>query len=150
MPINNPSAAAPPLTKELWAGAALQSGVEATFNGDYIGCPLLINEIARVCFFIPWDFVTIIEAVLMVIPNATNAVANWDIASDYAAPGEAKDIHSEADAAATYDVTLDEIFEVDVSGILSNLSPGDYVGIRLMPADVASNVHVIGLRFRYA
>jgi len=119
-------------------------------SGDYAVAELNdLNEKAFINFFCPADFKSLVEAVIIVIPKVNNATANWDIASDYAAPGEGMATHSESDVASTYDVTLNQLFEVDISGILTDLAAKDYVGVTLLQGDAADNVNVVGVRFKY-
>lgn len=124
------------------------SGVAAT-DGDFGVVRLAnLNEYYRKDFVVPSDFNVLTEAVFVVIPKVTQAVADWDIASDYAAIGEAYNTHSEADAATTYNVTLNQLFEVDISGILSSIVAGDNVGISITLANAAHDVDILGIRLK--
>lgn len=148
MPINNPVAA----TKEFSVPMTIPTGGATGGGYDQFGGILLndVDESARVSFHIPHDFSSITEAVLMVIPFATQAAANWDIFSSYAAKGEPRNTHAESDVASTYNVTNGELFEVDISGILSALSAGDYVGIRVQQKTAGHNVVACAVRFEYS
>ncbi len=121
--------------------------------GDFpaVAC-IALNDYGLMSFKVPHDFVAITSAEIIVIPQATEANADWDISSDYGAVGEAYNTHSEADAASTYNVVSNQLFAVDVSGILTALAADDYVGIKLLQAndDIANDVYILGLRFRYA
>ena len=89
----------------------------------------------------------------MVISRQDDATANYDIASDYGTNGQAYNAHSEADTAATYNVTTDQLFEVDISGILSALAADDYVGIEIKSAQgdgYGDGFLAIGVRFKYS
>ncbi len=108
------------------------------------------GERVYLAFQVPRDFTTLIAAEIIVIPTATKANANWDIDSDYGAEGEAYNNHSEADAASTYNVTNNQIFAVDISGILSAIVANDYVGIKFTQVDAGDNVDVVGIRLRYS
>lgn len=141
------------LTKELFTPVLLGTygSGSVTVVGDFVTVLLSTNHYAICHFFAPHDFTSIIEAVILVIPDDTKANANWDIYSDYCANGEAFNIHSESDTASIYDITQNEIFEVDISGILSSLAAGDYVAVRLTnTGGTASTAQVIGVKFRYA
>ena len=109
-----------------------------------------INESAYMFFEIPDDFSSLTEAVVLVIPRANQASANWDIRSQYCAPGEGSNTHEESDSASTYNVTDLQSFEVDVSGILTSLNPGDSGGIKITQADAAHHLDVEGLRIKYS
>lgn len=103
-------------------------------------------------FRVPHDFTSITSAELLVIPRDTVVAADWDIYCEYAAEGEAYTTHEEADAASTYNVTADQLFAIDTSGLLTNLAAGDVVGVDLAKRAAAGQeeVDVLGVRFRYA
>lgn len=136
------------VTKEFWSSVTY--GTLMTRQGDYTVARLAAwSDYATMVFHVPHDFVTITDAYIVVIPRMTNAAARWDIYSDYAAVGEAYNNHSEADGLTSYNVTDDQIFEVDISGILTSLAAGDYVGIRMILMDANHDVDVLGVRFKY-
>ena len=108
-----------------------------------------VDEYAEIDFMVPHDFASTVEAVIVTIPQATQAAANWNTNSVYAANGESYSTHSAA-ATDTYDVTLNQMFDVDISGLLTSLSAGDYVGINITQKTVDHNVFVMGVRFKYA
>jgi len=137
-------------TKELWSPVTFgTNGITA--DGRWPVASLnAANDAARMSFAVPDDFLTLTEAIILVKPQVTDAAANWNIISDYGAPGEDYQNHTETDAATTYNVTLDQLFEVDASGILTGIAVGDYVGIVLVLDDAADDVSVIGFRMKYA
>lgn len=96
----------------------------------------------------PHDFTTLVSAEVIIIPAANDATANIDVASDYAADGEAYNTHSESDTASTYNLTANQIFGVDVSGILTSLAAGDFIGIKFTNNEV-NVANVLGFRLRY-
>ena len=104
---------------------------------------------AHISFCTPHDFHSITEAHIAVIPRATQAAADWDIHASYAAVGEAYNNHVGHDAASTYNVTNNQIFEVDISTILTSLAAGDYVGVDIELGDAAHDVDVLGVMFKY-
>jgi len=137
-----------PPTKQLWSAVA--EGSLMTYYGYSPVCRLaLAYEYADMSFCVPHDFHNIIKAAIVVIPRATQAAANWDIYSNYAAAGEDFQTHLQNDVVSTYNVTDDQIFEVDISGILTSLAAGDYVGVDLMLMDAAHDVDVLGVMFKY-
>lgn len=110
-------------------------------NGHYI----ILN------FQVPWDFAAITKAILLCYQTTSVANVDIDIESTYAAEGEAKDNHSESDAVTTYDFTAGQLMEIDLSGILSNLAPGDNVGISfILTTDPGGETYIVDLEFRYA
>lgn len=147
MPISNPSGQP---TKDKFFpvthATAMISGYGVMVRGNCTD----LNHYAVCDFHIPEDFASIVAAVLIVMPTSTQAAANWDIKAYYSADGEAAGTHTEEDAASTYNVTNLDLFEVDVSGILSNLAAGDRGGMSLSQGNAAHNVAVIGMRLKYA
>lgn len=120
------------------------SGDFRIFKADAVGEGIVIH------FKVPWDFTAITVAEIIVIAKVTDAEADWDLTSDYATEGEAPNIHSEADAATTYNVTNNKFFAVDVSGVLSALAAGDNVAIRLIMGNGDDNFDGLGFNFRYS
>ncbi len=139
------------LTKEFFTPATgTSTGVASASTGRYAA--VLLNasgEDAYTTFTIPDDFNAMVEAVVIVAPAATQAAANWDIYSTYNAIGEDDSGTLESDLASTYNVTNDELFEVDISGVLSALAKGDVVGIFFRQSTAGHNVDVLGVRFKY-
>jgi len=125
-------------------------GAEVSPAGDHVG--YLINaaaDAAAVEFYIPHDFSSITSAVAVRIAMAT-ATHRLNYTSDYGALGEAYNTHSESlddqDTAETD--TL--IYEQDISGILSAIAAGDYVGVVILgDATNIPNDLILGIRFRY-
>ena len=133
-------------TKELWSSV----GAPNTTIGDFISHNVYNGTIAYISFKVPHDFTTITSAEIILVATTSNATANYDVASDYGAIGEAYNTHSEADAATTYNVTLNQLYALDISGILTAIAADDYVGISLTNNIVAEACYVIGLRLKYA
>lgn len=136
---------------QIWVPVT-QSGVGDLVNkGDFPGGDGITGaDESRMSFRCPDNFSSITTAVIMVIPEDTQANANWDIKSDYGAVGQGFTTHSESDAASTYNVTSDQIFEVDVSGILTALAAGDYVGLAISNQGGATHqVTFIGFYMKY-
>lgn len=101
-------------------------------------------------FFVPNDFTSITSAVILLIPIDSHASANYDIWSRFAASAEDKDTNSGVDTTTTYNMTLDILFELSISGILTGLAAGDYVGIRIQNQGGTNSAHASGIRFRYS
>ena len=137
-----------PPTKEIWIPTT--HGTTMTNYGYYPVARLAgLFDDAYISFCTPHDFHSITEAYIAVIPRATQAAADWDIHAYYAAVGEAYNNHVGHDAASTYNVTNNQIFEVDISGILTSLAAGDYVGVYMELEDEAHDVDVLGIMFKY-
>ena len=148
MPISNPGGGA---TKEFFVPVTHASGgaTECPF-GDF-PCALLnaTNDSAHIAFKVPHDFTSIIKAEILVNPRKTEGAAEWGILSDYGAEGEAATNHSESDILTTYNVTLNILFAVDISTILSALAAHDLVGIMITQLDAGGthDLDVLGIRF---
>ena len=46
-------------------------------------------------------------------------------------------------------MTANQIYALDVSGLLSSLAANDYVGLRLVNKEAADTLLLIGLRLKY-
>ena len=137
-------------TRELFFPVTYSAPAISTDTYIPVGPLADASHVALMAFFIPADFLVLTSAVIWVIPKATQANANWDIFSWYAQDGEPRNTHAETDAAATYNVTDNQNFEVDVSGILTALAALDRGGIQLLLQDNAHDVNVVGLYIKYA
>lgn len=133
-------------TKELWVPIANFDSQKGKYPTQFLQNS---GDDGIMSFHVPNDFSSITEAVVLVIPLNTGT-ENWDIFSDYAADGEAFQTNSESDTTTTYSATADQMLEVDISGILSAIAVGDYVGIHLTLGGSADDAYVVGLRFKYA
>ncbi len=134
--------------REFWVPCTVAT-VMGTIGDFPAGFLQALNQRGYMSFMIPTGFASIVAAEVLVIPTVTEANSNWDIDTDYGAEGEAYNIHSEADAATVYNTVANQLFAIDVSGELSAIAVGDYVGVRINLGDAADVVYVIGLRFRY-
>ncbi len=146
------SHAAAGATKEFFVPAHPGS-TEANFSytGDHPRIAVTVGgALAYVEFIVPADFSSVTSAVYLITPNQNDATVDIDIRSDYAANGEAYNAHSESDTASTHSLTANQFYELDVSGILSSLAVGDYVGVKLTNSDAQTALSVYGLRFKYA
>ncbi len=137
--------------EEMWVpcfrGSA--AGSYGDFPTTYFN-PAYGNEWVRLSFVVPDDF-DAVEEVVVVYVTGTTSTSEYDLYSDYGGAGEAYNMHSEAALNQPLPTTANELDEIDVSGVLSGLAAGDYVGIRLQDTAAANpySLHVIGLRFRY-
>lgn len=137
-------------TKEFFVPATYGDGTHQAFVDYPVWYCGAVDKFAAVAFYVPADFNSITEAVFVGVPANTQAAANYDIYSDYAAAGELYNAHSESDLASTYNVTINIMTEIDISGILSALAAGDYVGVRLMVKAVDHYFLALGVRFKYS
>lgn len=139
-------------TKEFFIPVTGGDNVAAGFfKGNYPTVSRLDANMdkAFVAIHIPHNFTTLVNAVFLIIADDTNAVSDLDIHSDYGSVGEAFNIHSENDVASTYPITNTILYEIDISGILSAIVAGDYVGICLEQKELEADLYAIGVRIRY-
>lgn len=142
--------------KELWVpctvanltGGSTPAPLEGL--GGFPGAKLIVaNDEACIGFKCPDDFTAIISALVIVIPKATQAAANWDVFTNYGAIGALYSTHSASDTATTYNVTVNNLYGVNIAALLTSLAVGDYVGIRFLLSDSTHDVHVIGFFLQY-
>lgn len=136
-------------TMEFWSPVTYGSLMNV--QGDFAGGKCSTSgQVAYVAFKVPNDFSSITNAEIVVIPLYTQASNDWDIDSDYGAVGEAHTANSETDSATTYGTAANQLFAIDVSGILSSLAAEDYVGIKLTLSNNSHDFVAIGFRLRYS
>jgi len=117
--------------------------------GDFAVKSILSNGNIRLSFPVPNDFGTLISAEVITIPAGTNATANIDLYSDYGAVGEAPNNHEESDLASTYALVAGILTSIDVSGVLTGIALGDYVGILINQNSIGAAMDYIGLHLKY-
>jgi len=106
------------------------------------------NDRGHVAFIVPADFSSIDELVFIVNPDVTNSVSWWKTSVGYGSPGQAPNAHTSS-SSATYNVTEDVLFEVDISGVFSSIVAGDQCGIQLYMNGAGGDVTFLGVRFKY-
>ena len=113
--------------------------------GNVPGKTLTNGQLAYIPVHAPNDMQQIMGFHIHVIAQATQANANWDLDTDYAGTGEAYTTHAEAEAAATYNVTNLEWFELDAfaAGMFVSMTGGDSGGISLTVGTAGHNVCVV-------
>ena len=137
-------------TKEFFVPVTYANGGSMGLISDYPGLYSSGGAYGAASFNIPNDFTSIVSAVLLIIPTVSNALGNIDIWSDYAASGENYQTHSESNTGSSYNLTANELYSIDLSGILSSIAAGDNVGIRSRDSGNVPKPYLIGVRFRYA
>jgi len=117
-------------------------------NGDYASQDIAAAGVGYLSFNVPYDFAILTSAKLVLIGGATGGTENIDYDLQYAAVGEAKNTNTGSDTTTTYNVTLDQLFEIDLSSQLGSLAAGDIVGVKITNNSV--NTHsLLGLRLVY-
>lgn len=97
-------------------------------------------------FQIPEDFEILDAATVVVLPDATETI-QWDILVSVAANGEAHNADDRSALNETLAVTANNITELDISGLLTGLTAGDYIAVDFQ-SDTA-NIRVVGLEFDF-
>ncbi|GAH06874.1 unnamed protein product, partial [marine sediment metagenome] len=102
------------------------------------------------CFYVPHDFSSITEVVL-VVGAVDSRTHRLNFYSSYCAEGEVWNQHAETSFDVDTPINADIICEIDISGILSSLVAGDYVGVKALgDATNTPNLFVHGIRFKYS
>ncbi len=104
------------------------------------------SQSVHFAFQVPEDFEFVINAKVVVIPDATETI-QWDVLASVSAPGEAYNADDRSALDETLAVTDTLLTELSISGVLAGLSAGDYVAIDFQ-SDTA-NIRVVGLEFDY-
>ena len=88
------------------------------------------DVLIRQTFIVPDDIVTIIRAVVIIIPEASGNL-RWSCATNFGevCSGEDYQTHIDSIAATTTAVTADEIECIDISDALTVAAGGDLVGL---------------------
>lgn len=137
-------------TKEFFVKMFLPVAPSMGKTSSYAEIQLDEGDDGYSAFKIPHDFTSIVSAEIWLFSDANDAAWDVDISSVYAAVGEGYTTHTETDTATTYNFTSLEIEVIDISGILTNISADDVVGIELENNDAAGDLYVLGIRFRYS
>ncbi len=113
---------------------------------NFILAPLGTADEVIFMFGMPADFTTLVEAVILMVPDATETI-QFDLDTDYGASGEAPDANSENETDTTLGVTSAVLTEVDASGVMASVAADDYVGLEF-DSDTATT-RIVLLRIRY-
>lgn len=107
----------------------------------------------RFSFRVPDDFASLISLNLMFIvaPGAAGPNKDIDLTSDYAALGEVYNTHSQSDTTTLYDFTGQDNkwTAMDISGLFSSLSAGDFCGLLVDNNAIGGNLYVLGINIVY-
>ena len=126
-------------------------------EGDYAVAeiPAAGTECATT-FMVPHDFTSKTTVELIGIANDGNGSAKMKmhITTDYAAIGQAKATHSESswDQDSEANANDGDLLKWDISGVLSAIAVGDYVGVLAQgtATELATDCFVLGIKFRYS
>lgn len=127
-----PSGGATRSQNQLWDGVLIDASGEDAIMGGHV----------------PDNFNSLTEAVVLIIPGATDTTWDADIFTRIATNGENRTTHTDFDTTSTYNITTDILFEIDVSGQLTALLAGDYFTVSIEQKETTA-VIVHGLRIKY-
>lgn len=137
--------------REVWAQMNYTTGAwSAQLN--YAAALLAVNgQRAGATFHVPDDYNGVITAEIVLIPITGGVNEDIDIQSTYAAPGEANNTHAEADAASTYNLTAGDMSSISITGIMTSIAAGDFIGVQIIDNVAGSDAkYVLGIRLVYA
>lgn len=132
------------VTREFWI--APQSATVETNFGNFRST--MINSGGEVFFnfTVPADFTSLSEAVVVVVPDATETI-QWDLNASVAADGQDQNADDRTSLNETLAVTNDLVTDLDVSSVLTGLVASDYVGLNF--ESDTTNIRIVGLRIKY-
>lgn len=117
--------------------------------GNFSTKSIEANSEGYISFPVPSGFGELISADLICISTDTISDVDIDIDSAFGAVGEDKGTHTESDTASVYSFTADEISKIDISGILSGITAGDFGGIHIDHNAIGATMHYIAIRLKY-
>ena len=108
------------------------------------------NDYANINFRMPHDFNSLTSAYIVFIGRETDTGKGITTSSVYGAESEAYNAHTTTHSGATYtyNVTDNQIGQIDVSGLLGSIAPDDYVGIECLLWD-GVDIDVVGVMIYY-
>jgi len=135
-------------TKGFTKSVAYTDGAYGSWDPGQAFASIAQNKYATFNFYVPHDFTTITEAVIVAHRGITAENLDIDLDATYGAAGEDKHNHNETDAASVYTLVGGKLTEIDVSGVLTGIAAGDYVGLTIENKEVAA-IQIVEFRFRY-
>lgn len=152
-------------TKEFFVPVEYPTGGDAAWglSGRHPG--ILIDaatEYVYTEFHVPWDFTSIVSALIIAIVQAANIDAAYPMKAswytNYGALDEGYQAHTDSllnSANVEGHATLGDFISWDISAELGSLAAGDFVGVGLLrsagdAANNETNCRVLGILFRYS
>ena len=139
--------AVPPTREFYWPTTGGTNVVQSQGFVPVINCAN--GQRARISFLVPYDFTAIVEAVILVIPGATQAAADWDLQANFGSAGQPYTVHTTGEGAVTFNVVAGQLFEVQVANMLALIVAGDRGGVDLLVSTAGHDCSVMGLKLRY-
>jgi len=137
-------------TKEVFYDLSAADGAssEASFGGGLVDHD---NDDAWINCYIPWDFSSLKDIVVVMIPQATLAAMTLRVVTNYCHAGEniyvaGETVNKQINAVAS---RLTEVSIADCVDV-RKLTPNDYIGVDVRRiAGQNTNTLVLGVRIRY-
>jgi hypothetical protein len=132
-------------TKSAWVVPQSPAGAES-FYGDFLVRSMGTTGEVGFTWFVPSDFASFNSVLIYAIPDATESI-QYDIDVDIAASGEAYTTHTAQSLNATKSVTLNQVYTIDITSLLSLAAAGDIIGIRL--GSDTDFMYIVGMKVLY-
>jgi len=131
-------------------------GSEAAQIGGHTGYKVdQDGEYAYINIYIPKNFASLLELVVLLIPYATATPMYMRVVTDWSQNGEAYFLHNEANLHKSVNTVLNRKVELDVKDCVDAqpVDPGDYIGIQIGRVAALSPAHntnalVIGAKYK--
>lgn len=122
---------------------------QTSADGDYRGRQVTGSGSGRTSFVMPPDFGSLISLEVIGIPNAAIVGENIDLDSDYAAPGEDAQAHSETDAAFTVSAADNEMLKFSIASVFNSLAAGDVCGFKASHQAIGASITYLMTKLVY-
>ena len=130
--------------RELWLEPA-EDPTGTVGNWDIV--QINASQAVHFNFQVPGDFEAIASVHLVIIPDATETI-QWDVNVSVAADGEAFNNDDRSATDETLAVTINLLASLDISALLTGISPGDHVAVDFQSD--TGNLRIVGLDFEYS
>lgn len=121
------------------AGLAFPYDVQQGSKGTVT---LVDNALLNFTFHIPDDFVSLVSAILILVPDATETI-QLDLATAWGVPDEGPGDTVDTVVDLQKAVTANKLEEIDISGALTGIGADDYVGL-LVTSNITKIEPMIG------
>lgn len=145
IPIKGGTVAPPPTVQQRFYTA---TNYDANF-GDYRVQNISGTGAFRFTFDVPDNFVSLVSLVMRCIAQADVVDESIELFSDYGTPGELFDANSEDDTTSLFSFTEDEIAELDISSVFTNLAAGQSCGVFIDHKGIGTSIKYLGVRMVY-
>ncbi len=138
-------------TRELWVPCTYTDagGGLAQDQSHVIGWSVAVGNSNIAEFVVPYDFNTILAAVMRCKGVVNDAALTVNRYATYGAPGQSHIVHNEQELTGTWVTVVNEVFEVDMLAVLGDIEADDQVGVRLAMRGAGDDFYSYGFRLRY-